>query len=93
MIQDVILGDIINTHRSHSGSVDGNGLIDIDLIAVTGVVMGDNVSKDLLIVNQVNRTGIHAKYLLTTAIFHISNQIFTINGDGHLIANALAHQL
>ena len=73
MIQDVILGDIINTHRSHSGSVDGNSLIDIDLIAVTGVVMGDNVSKDLLIVNQVSRTGIYAKYLLTAAIFHISN--------------------
>lgn len=46
MIQDVIRGDVINIHRSRSGSVDGNSLIGIDLITVTGIVMGDNMSED-----------------------------------------------
>ena len=43
MIKHVILGDIINIHRSCSGSVDGDDLTGIDSSMVTGIIVGDDV--------------------------------------------------
>ena len=45
MIKNVILGDIINIHRSRSGPVNGDDLTGIDFSMVAGIIVGDNVSE------------------------------------------------